>query len=199
VRARVASAAVAGFETRLFLTANSGLVGCLGRSNVDLDRGIFPGSCPSKSPTSPDNQDVECALMSVCRQAASSRPTGFSGTWGAVPRTRCAGLGACEVRLLLLLVAFAAFGGPPLRSWVIASRMPPDRIAVSDAETMRQQRMEAIAGAGVAGSQGVSCHPPGTGAEVPLGGGNSKEALQPKTAHGPQSIAVQMTSGSQEA
>jgi len=92
------------------LTANSGLVGCLGSSDVDSDRGIYPGSCPSKSPTSPDNQDV------MLRSAASS------AVWGADPRARCAGLVLARFGssccLLLLL------GGPPLRQVVIASCMP---------------------------------------------------------------------------
>lgn len=92
------------------LTANSGLVGCLGSSDVDSDRGIYPGSCPSTSPTSPDNQDV------MLRSAASS------AVWGAVPRARCAGLVLARFGSSVCL--FLLLGGPPLRHGVIASCMP---------------------------------------------------------------------------
>jgi hypothetical protein len=104
---RVASAAVAGFKScstircplLLVPDANSGLVGCLGSSNVEFDRGMFPGDCPSKSPTSPDIQGV------CCRTGASSAvrpPTcGRRVHRGSrSPRKGALALVCCEVRLL---------------------------------------------------------------------------------------------------
>ena len=106
----------------LFPDANSGLVGCLGCSDVEFDRGKFPGDSPSKSPTGPDNQGV-CyrTRCSVCRQAASQcGPAG--STWGAVLAQGALAWMCCEVRLLG--DCFCFFGGPPLRREEIASCMP---------------------------------------------------------------------------
>ena len=111
-----------------FPDANSGLVGCLGSSDVEFDRGMFPGDCPSKSPTSPD-------IQGVCyRTGASSavrppllRPAGPPGE--PFPAQRCAGPGVLRGSAPRCLLCFPAccFGGPPLRLVLIASCMPHPR------------------------------------------------------------------------
>ena len=113
----------------LFPDANSGLVGCLGSSDVEFDRGMFPGDCPSKSPTSPDNQGV------CFRTGASSavrppllRPAGPPGEPFLALKVRWPG--ALRGSAPRCQLCSCCFGGPPLRRDLIASCMPHPRSTV---------------------------------------------------------------------
>ena len=161
MRSRKASAAVAGLkpgvrlrrESRLSLTANSGLVGCLGSSVVDDDRGYNPGMLPQQIPDRP--RRPRCLLRIRCSVCWSGAPRAsgefVSGCRPGADPALGALAGCCEARLLVpdSCLLHVAFGGPPLR-------IPPKAPAVPVGPGMGAGRSSrAAGGAQITAAMGV--------------------------------------------
>jgi hypothetical protein len=124
VRSRVASAAVAGFELSLpalccFPDCKLRASRVLGEAQRRFRQGHFPWILPQQIPDKP--RHPSCPLfrtLSVCRQAAIAAAGGVptlnlgTETWGAVPRTRCAGPG-CLRGSAPRFVALLLWRSPP--------------------------------------------------------------------------------------